>query len=448
MARFAAFRGREYMSASSVGRVLTAAWARLFAVVAVLVWAVALVPAVAFASDDLGWYLGAGIGYTDVFLKTGENPVARGTTDKDGNVSFPGLAPGHYTLVIDGKSLVASLAPKKKSHSSFSIGVGGMFGGGHSGSGHSGAGSGHGGSGGGGGVGLGVSIPVGGGDDDSGKPGHPTVVLGLLLPAVQSVREASRIKIAVPVDPDAPGDFYFSFDVQTGGTVRVQLAIGTQVISGDAEGRVARTSNKNETWISPVGDDANPCRRAAPCRMTGDATPRGEAFETSGHYDVNGHSGDAGPDDRKGLKGFHADLPGGWAEAGLSVSIIDSSGHTVARATTGAKGTAVFRSLAPGHYTLVIDGKSLAAAIEKAGRLPGEKMASPNAKISLVVKIGELRVATSKGSMRGEPTANWWIERRPAFDRRGHDDFRVVFDVPDGAGPSNDTVFVGVVVKY
>jgi hypothetical protein len=105
------------------------------------------------------------------------------STDAKGQINFKGLAPGNYMLAIDGPSLVAAMdklappAPQKKSEgSSFSLGVGGMFGGGssHSSSGHEGMNghpeSGHGDShSSGGGVGVGLNIPVGGGD----KGGEP-----------------------------------------------------------------------------------------------------------------------------------------------------------------------------------------------------------------------------------------------------------------------------------
>lgn len=119
-----------------------------------------------------------------------EGIVVRGTTDTKGHVIFAHLKPGHYTLVIDGKSLAKTLAETEhrvfmtasrvarddypaSSHSSFSIGIGGMFGGGShhaspsreddpvkgarggSRSSHSG-----------GGMGIGFSIPIGG---DSGR---------------------------------------------------------------------------------------------------------------------------------------------------------------------------------------------------------------------------------------------------------------------------------------
>lgn len=116
-------------------------------------------------------------------------PVGHLQTDATGRAELKGLAPGDYEIVIDGPSLVASidkLAPpapeKKREGSSFSLGVGGMFGGGggHSGSGHPGAGpvggggSSHGSSSG-GGMGVGLSIPIGGSDHGSDQGGTPTI---------------------------------------------------------------------------------------------------------------------------------------------------------------------------------------------------------------------------------------------------------------------------------
>jgi len=101
------------------------------------------------------------------------------TTDANGQVVLKGLEPGDYEVDIDGTSFVAAmdgLAPppeKKESHSSFSVGIGGMFGGSRRSSSGQGAGpaqgggTSHGGSS--GGVGLGVSIPVPGSGDQRGE---------------------------------------------------------------------------------------------------------------------------------------------------------------------------------------------------------------------------------------------------------------------------------------
>jgi len=115
---------------------------------------------------------------TDVGLdhNPGGGRVATGVTDSEGNIRFGKLAPGEYVLVVDGPSLIKAmdrLAPARHSGgSSFSFGVGGLFGGG--GSRHSSekggpTGGSHGTSG--GGVGLGVNVPIG--DQDSNGSSHP-----------------------------------------------------------------------------------------------------------------------------------------------------------------------------------------------------------------------------------------------------------------------------------
>ena len=136
-----------------------------------------------------------------VDVNLGKNPggnAITATTDADGRIVFKGLTPGDYELVIDGPSLVAAInklipppAPeKKKSHSSFSIGIGGLFGGGShhtssgsqgtgpvQGGGSQGGGGSRGGSSSGGGMGLGLSIPLGGGDSKPGAGSAPMVTL-------------------------------------------------------------------------------------------------------------------------------------------------------------------------------------------------------------------------------------------------------------------------------
>src|SRR6185437_15813088 len=77
-----------------------------------------------------------------VDVNLGKNPggsrVASGVTDERGNVRFDNLAPGDYVIVIDGPTLAKAMdarGPSKPARhgggSSFSIGVGGMFGGSH-----------------------------------------------------------------------------------------------------------------------------------------------------------------------------------------------------------------------------------------------------------------------------------------------------------------------------
>jgi hypothetical protein len=72
--------------------------------------------------------------------------VATGTTDGDGNVTFRGLAPGKYVLIIDGPGFVAAMdrlaPPSEKKSGGLSVGIGGGFFGGssHSSSSHQGAG--------------------------------------------------------------------------------------------------------------------------------------------------------------------------------------------------------------------------------------------------------------------------------------------------------------------
>jgi len=164
------------------------------------------------------------------------------------------LAPGDYEIVIDGPSLVASidkLAPpapeKKREGSSFSLGIGGMFGGGgHSGSGHPGAGpvggGGHGGSSGGGiyfprTIGADVTIPVGGADNSGsgdemslgttiilGIGGHGDMVAGgsQFSSETPYCRDAAshgiRIKFTIPPGPAASDytGWYLGFGIGYG----------------------------------------------------------------------------------------------------------------------------------------------------------------------------------------------------------------------------------------
>ena len=135
----------------------------------------------AMSDQPIGWYgaLDLGIASRFVAVENGNGSVIHPTLKDKNTAVFSKLAPGHYTLVIDGPNLIAAMdkiapppAPqKKKSSSSFSIGIGGgMSGGGGShgdAKGEQGGGSARGE----GGVGLGVNIPVGGGgksDPDSG----------------------------------------------------------------------------------------------------------------------------------------------------------------------------------------------------------------------------------------------------------------------------------------
>jgi hypothetical protein len=138
------------------------------------------------------------------------------TTSEDGTITVRDLAPGEYEIEIVGKSLIAAMdklappVPEKKSEgSSFSLGVGGMFGGGssHSSSGHEGAGpvgGGHDTHGSshssGGGVGVGMNIPIGGGDSpperrESGGIETVVVTAQFDLAGTWAVTEG------VPVDP-------------------------------------------------------------------------------------------------------------------------------------------------------------------------------------------------------------------------------------------------------
>jgi len=145
----------------------------------------------------------------DIIVKKnpGGHLVIQAQTSPTGQVQFKDLAPGDYVIEIDGPSLVAAIdkltppAPaKKSSSSSFSLGIGGSFGGGSSrsneGKGPVGGGRNSGRIGGvavdpndpsgnrvnrggssSGGVGLGVGVPIGGGHDT----GAPTVLDGAQL---------------------------------------------------------------------------------------------------------------------------------------------------------------------------------------------------------------------------------------------------------------------------
>lgn len=157
-------------------------------------------------------------------------------TDANGTLTLRNLAPGDYVIEIGGKSLVAAmdkLAPaapeKQESHSSFSLGIGGFLGGGssHSSGDHGGGpvgggshGSSH--SSGGGGMGVGLSVPLGGGDDKgSAQPGEPITSINISLPNKQDMkidapycRDAAsrgmRIGFTVPAAGDwvpVPGDY-------------------------------------------------------------------------------------------------------------------------------------------------------------------------------------------------------------------------------------------------
>jgi len=131
-----------------------------------------------------------------------EGIIARATTDRDGKVVFPDLAPGNYVLVIDGPGLVASMdrilqPPPKKSGGGLSIGVGGMFGGGGSHrsttGGPAGGGS-HGGTHSGGGISLQVAsadVNGDGVDDSTVRPGHPGDQPGYPITAINIVLPSS-----------------------------------------------------------------------------------------------------------------------------------------------------------------------------------------------------------------------------------------------------------------
>ncbi|HVU19428.1 MAG TPA: hypothetical protein VHE09_01775, partial [Rhizomicrobium sp.] len=187
---------------------------------------------------------------TDVGLERdpGNSIVTRGSTNADGNISFRDLAPGHYTLTIDSKSLSAAIEKarsanaNKKSGSSLSIGVGGVFGGGssHSSSSHQdtkgGPAYGHPdktthSSSSGGGIGVGLSIPVGGSSDSGDKRESSTetvVVTGSRIPQEGLSAAGSGvpfISTKTPLRPADSGDIGIGFDVPQGGG-SVAFAIG------------------------------------------------------------------------------------------------------------------------------------------------------------------------------------------------------------------------------
>jgi hypothetical protein len=193
------------------------------------------------------------IGGTDVGLERdpGNSIVARGNTNADGKISFRDLAPGHYTLTIDSKSLTAAIekarsaSADKKSSSSLTIGVGGMFGGGssHSSSSHQdtkgGAAYGHPdktthSSSSGGGVGLGVSIPVGGSEKSAKSDGHdgtPFVSVRFVVGAKGDLGGGWAYTIFAPVCPGAPGDTRVGFDVKNdGGSVALDIGAEWQPV--------------------------------------------------------------------------------------------------------------------------------------------------------------------------------------------------------------------------
>ena|GEM_PF-2848349 len=141
----------------------------------------------------------------------GDIVISRGVTDERGNVRFDNLAPGDYVIVIDGPTLAKAMdarGPSKPERhgggSSFSIGVGGMFGGSHHSHEDGGptGGERHSGRIGGvavdpndpsgdrvnsggrstGGVGLGLNVPLGG-RDTSPEPGYPITAINIVLPS-------------------------------------------------------------------------------------------------------------------------------------------------------------------------------------------------------------------------------------------------------------------------
>ena len=122
-------------------------------------------------------------------------PVGQMQTDAKGEIVLKALAPGDYFIVVDGLSLVngmdkfAAPPPKKESHSSFSLGIGGFAGGGssRSSSGHEGAAgqTGHENSSShtSGGVGVGLSIPIGSSDGNPAPQGYPITAINITLPS-------------------------------------------------------------------------------------------------------------------------------------------------------------------------------------------------------------------------------------------------------------------------
>lgn len=140
----------------------------------------------------------------------GGSVVIQTHTDANGSLTLRGLAPGDYVIEFGGKSLVATMdrlvppAPvKKSSGSSFSLGIGGMFGGGSSrsnegkgpvgGERNSGRVTGiavdpndpsgnrmNNGGNSSGGVGLGINIPIGG-DGNSGSGGVNAPIISMTL---------------------------------------------------------------------------------------------------------------------------------------------------------------------------------------------------------------------------------------------------------------------------
>lgn len=167
-----------------------------------------------------------------------EGIIAHGTTDSKGNVTFEKLPAGHYTLVIDGKSLAASLkqmapketAAKKESGPSVNLGVGGLFGSKSSSTSKSdpvkgtpshGTSSSS-------GVGLGLNIPIGSKDD----PEKPTAMDSGVETVVVTARFKGdlgggwSISTSAPVCPSAQGDIRLSFDIPENGSVSIRTEVG------------------------------------------------------------------------------------------------------------------------------------------------------------------------------------------------------------------------------
>lgn len=172
----------------------------------------------------------------------GNSIVGRGTTDSKGNLTFANLPAGHYTLVIEGKSLAASLkqmapketAAKKESGPSVNLGIGGLFGSKSSSPSKSGPVKGtpsHNSSSS-AGVGLGLNIPIGG-DDDTSKPAMidnsvTLIVTSRIVATGHNVGGAGNqaFSTSVPVCPGAQGDIRLGFDLPENGSVSIRAEEG------------------------------------------------------------------------------------------------------------------------------------------------------------------------------------------------------------------------------
>lgn len=142
-----------------------------------------LVSPSAMAAKGKQYILGVNLTFLSV-KPTGETVVSRGTTNADGQIEFDAPASGKYLIVIDGPTLAAAMdkllvidgapeAETKSSGPSFSVG-GNLFGGSSRSSGHEGE-RGHSRSSSGGGVGLGISVPLGHGNDPPANQETPDI---------------------------------------------------------------------------------------------------------------------------------------------------------------------------------------------------------------------------------------------------------------------------------